>query len=499
MPNIAPTMAFVFVLGGATAALAEGPPGKVHPWVRDRLASGPAEVLIVLAEQADLRRASALETKDEKGRYVSETLRRTAEAAQRPILDLLRSRGVEHRAFWVANVIWAKADSATVDLLAAREDVAGLQANPVVRMSLPAPAAVSPAAPAAPEWNLNWVNAPAVWALGYRGQGVVVSGGDTGYQWQHPALQGKYRGYAGPNTDHNYHWRDAIHSGGGSCGANSQQPCDDNGHGTHTMGTMVGDDGGTNQVGMAPDARWIACRNMDQGDGTPATYIECFQFFIAPTDLSGGNPNPAMAPHVINNSWSCPPSEGCTDVNVMRTVVESVRAAGIVPVVSAGNSGPACETVNTPAAIYDASFSVGATGPQTDAIASYSSRGPVTADGSARLKPDISAPGSSVRSSYPTGTYATLSGTSMAGPHVAGLVALLISAQPSLAGRVDMLERIICRSAVRLASSTQTCGGIPTGQSPNNVYGHGRIDALAVVNAGRDWIFLDGLDGTCGR
>ncbi|MGV8039523.1 MAG: S8 family serine peptidase [Thermoanaerobaculaceae bacterium] len=186
------------------------------------------------------------------------------------------------------------------------------------------------------------------------------------------------------------------------------------------MGTMVGDDGGTNQIGMAPQAKWIGCRDMDGGVGTPASYADCFQFFMAPTDLTCQNPDTAKAPHVINNSWGCPPSEGCTDPNVLKTVVENTRAAGIVVVVSAGNSGSSCSTVSEPAAIYDASLTVGAT-TSTDSIASYSSRGPVTVDGSNRLKPDVSAPGSNIRSSVPGGGYeGGWSGTSMAGPHVAG-------------------------------------------------------------------------------
>ena len=141
--------------------------------------------------------------------------------------------------------------------------------------------------------------------------------------------------------NHNYNWHDSIHSGGGSCGADSPAPCDDFGHGTHTMGTMVGDDGGTNKIGVAPRRKWIGCRNMDQGVGTPATYTECFQWFIAPTDLPNQNPDPSKAPHVINNSWGCPPSEGCTDPTVLQTVVENTRAAGIEVVVSAGNAGSA--------------------------------------------------------------------------------------------------------------------------------------------------------------
>ena len=124
---------------------------------------------------------------------------------------------------------------------------------------------------------------------------------------------------------------------------------------------MVGDDGAGNQIGMAPGAKWIGCRNMEQGWGTPQTYIECYQWFLAPTDLMGENPRPDLAPHIVNNSWSCPVKEGCTDPNVLLTVVENLRAAGILSVHSAGNSGSSCSTVNTPAAIYDASLTVGNT------------------------------------------------------------------------------------------------------------------------------------------
>jgi subtilisin family serine protease len=364
--------------------------------------------------------------------------------------------------------------------MAARSDVAHLYANPSVAFEAPVQEPYMPNDPSAIEWNINWVRAPSVWARGIDGTGVVIGGHDTGYQWDHPALINQYRGWNGAAADHNYAWHDAIHSGGGSCGADSPFPCDDHGHGTHTMGTMVGDDGGANQVGMAPGARWIGCRNMNVGNGTPTTYSECYQWFIAPTDLNDQNPNPAMAPDVISNSWSCPVSEGCTDPNVMLTVVNNVRAAGILTSHSAGNSGSSCSTVSEPAGIYDASFTVGATGFQTDAIAGYSSRGPVTVDGSNRLKPDISAPGSSVRSSTRGDAYAVFSGTSMAAPHVAGLTALIIDAVPAMAGHVDLLERVMARSAVHL-TTTQGCGGDTSSSVPNNVYGWGRIDAVKAV------------------
>ena len=253
--------------------------------------------------------------------------------------------------------------------------------------------------PDAIEWNILKVNADDVWALGFTGQGVVIGGQDTGYDWDHPALKGSTAAGTGRSADHNYNWHDAIHAAGSICGADSPVPCDDNDHGTHTMGTMVGDDGGANQIGMAPGARWIGCRNMDDGVGTPTTYIECFQWFIAPTDLAGLNPDPAMAPDVINNSWSCPPTEGCTRTSpsCRRSSRTCARPASSSPSRPA-TTAPGCSSVNTPAAIYDASFSVGAT-TSSDAISGFSSRGPVTVDGSNRMKPDISAPGDGIRSS----------------------------------------------------------------------------------------------------
>jgi len=460
---------------------------KISPALARALADAPdgrAEMLVVLEEQADLSAARRIRGKEAKGRFVFESLTATAQRTQAPLLAELARRGVPHRSFWAVNLVRVEGDAALAGALAARGDVARLDPNPHLALERPLAGPLAPLAPSAPEaieWNLSWVNAPQVWALGHTGQGAVVGGQDTGYEWDHPALLVQYRGWNGATANHNYHWHDAIHSGGGSCGANATAPCDDYGHGTHTMGTMVGDDGASNQIGMAPDARWIGCRNMDVGFGTPETYIECFEWFIAPTDLNDQNPDPALAPDVINNSWSCPVSEGCTPGNfaVMQQVVENVRAAGIFVAVSASNGGPSCSSVDTPAAIFDASFSVGATEFQSDAIAGYSSRGPVTVDGSNRMKPDIAAPGSGIRSSVPGNAYDSSSGTSMAGPHVAGLVALMISAKPALAGDVDALEALIRQSAVQPAFGGECGAG--AGVFPNNTFGAGRIDALAAV------------------
>lgn len=467
---------------------------KVDPWVMETAhQEGQAEFLVYLTEQADVSAAAGLTTKEAKGNYVYQTLTATADRTQGPLLTALRDAGVEHQAYWVANMIWVRGDLNLVQQLALRSDVGHVYANPTVQFQPPvAEESELIEAAMAVEWNILQVNADDVWAEGYTGQGIVIGGQDTGYDWDHPALINQYRGWNGAIADHNYNWHDSIHSGSGNpCGYNSPVPCDDNGHGTHTMGTMVGNDmlptnpswpaGATNAVGMAPGARWISCRNMDSGNGTPTTYSECYQWFIAPTDIAGGNPDTTKAPHVINNSWGCPPSEGCTDPNVMLTVVNNVRAAGIVTVHSAGNSGSGCSTVSDPSAIYDASYTVGST-TNVNGMSSFSSRGPVTIDGSNRLKPDISAPGSGIRSSTPGTGYGNSSGTSMAGPHVAGLVGLLLSARPDMAGDVDAIEAIINSTAVPV-NVTQTCGGTPTTTIPNNTFGYGRIDALAMYNA----------------
>ena len=207
---------------------------------------------------------------------------------------------------------------------------------------------------------------------------------------------------------------------------------------------------------------------------------------IAPTDLAGNNANPALRPHVLNNSWGCPVSEGCTTHAELETIVNNTQAAGIFVEVSAGNSGPGCSTVADPPAEYSASFSTGAID-INNTLAGFSSRGPSTFYNPNLLKPNVSAPGVNVRSSTRTSdtSFGAMSGTSMAGPHVVGVVALLWSARPFLVRNIAATKTILQNTAnpAVIVSSPQTCGGISSSQIPNNSFGYGRVDALAAVNS----------------
>ena len=358
----------------------------------------------------------------------------------------------------------------------------------------------SPQAIDAIEPNLVAVNADHVWAMGYSGQGAVVAGCDSGVHWTHAALKNHYRGWNGTTASHDYNWHDGIHNVNPGCPGDSPEPCDDDlvlggGHGSHTMGTMVGDDGGNNRTGMAPQAKWIACRNMNEGVGAPVTgYLECMQFMLAPTKVDGTAPDPTKAPDVINNSWGCVEPGCVTEPNppvpgFLRATLQASRAAGIVYVVSAGNDGEGgtgdCSVLQFPLARYPESFTVAAVSRDNNGIADFSSRGPVLGDPdfpTGLRKPDIGAPGENIRSSLRGSDteYGSLSGTSMSGPHVAGLVALIISANPHLAGNVDRIEEIIEQTAIP-KTTTQGCGGDTNTSVPNNVYGWGNIDALAAV------------------
>ncbi|MEO8133857.1 MAG: S8 family serine peptidase [Betaproteobacteria bacterium] len=470
--------------------------GTIDPWLARTLQDGAVhEFFVVMDTSADVNaiaRKTRPGVRSERVAAVRDALRSHAERAQAPLRAELDAKGIGHRSFHIVNALLVQGDLKLAEALATRADVLRLEGNPRIR-SLPLPEVqqreLALKAIAAVPPGVSDTRATLMWAQGYTGQGIVVGGQDTGVSWSHPALKSQYLGWNGSSVDHNYHWHDAIHAqppadpNPNPCGYNTTSPCDDNGHGTHTMGTAVGDNGAGEQVGMAPGARWIACRNMDSGAGTPATYLECFEWFLAPYPVGGTTQDgdPARAPHVTINSWGCPVAEGC-NVLTLKQAVEAQRAAGIMTVGAAGNRGPGCNTVDDGPGIYDATYSVGAYDPANQTLASFSSRGLVTADGSNRQKPDLVAPGVNVRSSFPGGGYGSISGTSMATPHVAGAVALLWSALPQMQRNIDATESLLNGGATPVALDTPDCG---TSGSPNALWGHGKLNVLAAFNNAR--------------
>ncbi len=452
--------------------------------------------LIIMEEQAELDFAAAIPEREARIQAVYDALTETAARTQSPIRAELEQRKLPYRPYYIINMLRVEGHTGQMRRFAALPGVAAVIRNPNVREypnRIPFPMTGDTYPVDDLQDNLAAIAVDEAWALGVAGAGIVVAGQDTGYDWEHPALKIHYRGWDGANAQHDFNWHDSWD--------NTPVPFDGDEHGTHTMGTILGDDGSANRTGVAPAAQWIGCRNMRRGVGNPASYIECMEFFLAPYPIAGDpftEGNVRMSPHVINNSWGCPTQEGCFS-DTLEPALAALRAAGIMMVVSAGNDGPACSTALTPPANSDAAYSVGATYNNGWATG-FSSRGPVNG----RLKPDIAAPGSSVRSSVPGGGYGYADGTSMAGPHVAGLVALLWSANPALIGDIEATEALICRTATPRPVETTcsieaanasgltglveepvcACGDV-TG-TPNNVYGCGSINAGAAVREALD-------------
>lgn len=454
------------------------------------------EFIIYLKKQRNISSAKFIKGKDEKCTFVYNQLHQNSIKTQTKIIEILDNEQVPYQSFSIINAIWVKSDFALIRKIAIQSEVEYIFYNSPIKGANPIEVDrnIIVNSRDSSVWGIERINVDDVWALGFKGQGIVVGGQDTGYGWQVPGIKEKYRGWDGSTVNHNYNWHDAIHDwhplhadSTNPCGLDIHYPCDDNGHGTHTIGTMVASDSIVN-FGVAPNAQWIGCRNMERGWGSPQSYLECFEWFLAPTNLNNQNPDPTKSPHVINNSWSCPEIEGCDSSNffLMEKAIENLRMAGVFVVVSAGNSGSDCHTINAPSAMFEGSFSVGALH-WNDTIASFSSRGSVMIDSSNRLKPNVTAPGVATTSYMTIGdgsgnwNYVNASGTSMAGPHVVGLIALMISADSTLAGDVNRIKNIIEQTAIQRTSS-QNCGGISGMAIPNNTYGYGVIDALLAVN-----------------
>lgn len=459
-------------VAGAVPALAE--PDPVVPAAADDKFTDEAmttlseedsaDFWVRFADRADLTEAATISDWDARGAAVYEALTTTAAASQADTVEELEAAGVTFTARWVTNAILVH--DGTLELaqsLAASDEVLEIRETTTYPGEEPVEEVRGTTSLDAIEWGVEAINADDVWnEIGVTGEGIVVANIDSGVDGDHPALIEHYRGYNADGTFTNdYNWFDAT----GACG---DVPCDTHDHGSHTMGTIAGGDGGDNEIGVAPGAEWIAANGCDTC--ADADLIASGEWMVAPTDSNGENPDPSQRPHIVNNSWG---STIPTNDPFMEDVIEAWEAAGIFGTWSNGNSGPSCESSGSPGS-RTITYSVGAYDVNGN-IASFSARGPGQ-DGT--VKPNIAAPGVNVRSALSDGTYGSMSGTSMAAPHLAGAIALLWSAAPSLVGDIAGTQALLNETAVDVDDTT--CGG--TAEN-NNVWGEGTLDALALVQA----------------
>ncbi len=397
-------------------------------------------VIITLKNQADLSQIpGASHAARQQG--VINALQAIANATQgrlRGLLNSYQAQGLvnDFTALWVFNGFSVTATSDVINALAQDPDVFTITPDDIQINSVTG----------APQPNISLVNAPALWSQGYSGQGVVVASMDSGVDVSHPDLATRWRG--GSNS-----WFDPYYQ--------HSTPVDMSGHGTWTTGIMVGGDAGGTSVGVAPGAQWIAVKIFnDQGGSTATAIHQGFQWLLDPD----GNPNTADAPQVVNNSWTF----AYPSCNLeFELDMQSLRAAGILPVFAAGNGGPSGSTSYSPGNNPSA-FAVGAIDNNSQ-IYAYSSRGPSTCGGSTGPFPEVVAPGVSLFTTGLYGTYHTDSGTSFASPHVTGGLALLLSAYPNL--DATMQEEALINSAVDLGAS-----------GPDDVFGYGRLNLLSALN-----------------
>ncbi|MFC0533572.1 S8 family serine peptidase [Phytohabitans kaempferiae] len=439
----------VVVIAGGAIYLGPGQPG-LHG---ERL-------FVILKSQADLTGV----TGGSHEARVASVYGRLVEHAQSSQADLRRTLDrwhLDHTPYYLLNAVEVEGGPAVRAWLSRRDDVDRVLLSQRLR-PLPANPGVSHGdepAPSAPPWNITLIGADrAASQLGVDGSGIVVGSSDSGVDGAHPALSGGFRG--GDDS-----WYDPWN--------HTRTPTDRNGHGTHTLGSAVG-----RTVGVAPGAQWVGCVNLDRNLGNPARYLDCMQFMLAPFPY-GGDPltdgRPERAPHVLTNSWGCPPIEGC-DQGALRGATAAMAAAGIFFAAAAGNTGPFCGSIDDPPAPYADVETVGAVDRRKE-VTQFSSRGPAESD---LAKPDLVAPGDDILSAMPGGGYAQLSGTSMATPHVAGVVALMWSANPRLVGDIPRTREILRDTAVSASpgDSTGEC-------APVDVTGAGMVDAYAAVQAAR--------------
>ncbi|HEX2910297.1 MAG TPA: S8 family serine peptidase [Chloroflexia bacterium] len=407
-----------------------------------------ATYIVNLKDQLDVKKVSGKNRPDKRKNLILglQNKSATTQSALRALLNSHKAQGhvSSYTPFWVYNAVSVTGDSVAISEIAKLPEIATIVPEAII--SAPAKLAATAQTTTSVEPNISLINAPALWNLGYQGQGVVIASMDTGVDNTHPDLSGQYRG----GTDS---WYDPY--------GQHATPYDQNGHGTWTTGIMVGGSNSGSAIGVAPRAQWIAAKIFNDSNQATTTAIhQSFQWLLDPD----GNPNTSDAPDVVNNSWAFGTANSCN--LEFEPDLQSLVAADIVPVFSAGNYGPNASTSTSPANNPDA-FSVGAIY-NSGAILTDSSRGPNSCNSA--LFPNVVAPGDSINTTDLYGFYYNPSGTSFSAPHVSGAMALLLSYNHNLS--VNQLESAMVNTAVDLGVA-----------GPDNIYGAGRIDVLAAYSS----------------
>jgi subtilisin family serine protease len=417
------------------------------------------DILVSMRETTDATleqiRNKPFITRTSRAQDVFDSLNALAKSSQHNVLEMLKSPrffATTVKSFWISNQVYIQgADAYLVNALAEMEEVSKIDEDEIVYLDEPLEYDGVRA-----EWGVEAIRAPETWAVGGDGAGAVVLIIDTGLRHTHNELRDRFVGGT-------HAWLNPY--------AASVNPTDGHGHGTHCAGTILGGSG----LGVAPAARCRICKGLrDDGSGTNAGLLSCGQFAVCPTDYQGNNPDCNLVVDVSSNSWG-----GGQANTFYDSTLNAWNTARVVGVFANGNSGPTCTSANSPADSNSQVIAVGAT-TIGNTIASFSSRGPSTRGAQ---KPDVSAPGQNIVSAGISSdtARATMSGTSMACPHVAGLAAILKGRNPSLTPA--QVKTLLQNTAVNGVSSSQTCGGVSDSVRPNYAFGFGIVDALNAYNA----------------
>lgn len=390
---------------------------------------------------------------------VIERLKSNAETGQKSLIRIIESAGdkiSEYKSYWISNCIYVRGDAGVIRSLATHPEVEEIIEDFPIALVEPIDSGEIATSTTAAEPGLNMVEARGVWEMGLKGAGRIVCNFDTGVNGNHVALASRWRGANGASVAAS--WFDPY--------TNTTFPMDTHGHGTHTMGTIVGMNG-ADTVGVAFESQWIAAAVVDRGGGFQRTIADILAAFQWAADPDGNPMTIDDVPDVINNSWGVPAGYlgGC-DATFWEAI-DNVEAAGAVCLFAAGNEGPYPFTIRTPADRIASPYNclaVGALNGTTGQIANFSSRGPSGCD-SLTIKPELVAPGVNIRSCDKNGGYRLMSGTSMATPHVAGAVAIMRQFNPQ--ATVNQIKAALLSGAVDLGSP-----------GDDNDYGHGKLNIM---------------------